>query len=63
MSRVPIAVVGGLVGLAAYIGAAATLADRLAGMHWAVQGLYYALAGSLWVFPVRWLMLWAARMR
>jgi hypothetical protein len=28
-----------------------------------LQFAYYATAGFVWVFPVRWLMLWAAPMR
>ncbi len=63
MSRVPIAVVLGLAGLAAYVVVAVTLADRVIGAHWAAQALYFLLAGALWVLPTRWLMLWAARMR
>ena len=63
MSRVPVAVVGGILGLAAYVVAAATLADHVVRAHWVVQALFFVVAGSLWVLPVRWLMLWAARMR
>jgi hypothetical protein len=32
-------------------------------MHWAAQLGYFVVAGSIWVFPVRWLMLWAAGQR
>jgi hypothetical protein len=66
MSRVPLAIVLGLAGLAAYIAAAVTLADwagadALGGLRWVVQPLYFLAAGLLWVIPMRWLMLWAAR--
>jgi hypothetical protein len=30
-------------------------------MHWAVQALFFLVAGTVWVVPVRSLMLWAAR--
>jgi hypothetical protein len=32
-------------------------------MHWAVQALYFLVAGVLWVVPARWLMIWALRRR
>jgi hypothetical protein len=63
MSRVFPAVVAGFVGLSLYIMAAVAAADRLGPMHWAVQFVYFVVAGSLWVPPVRWLMLWAAHQR
>ena len=37
------------------------LGDTVRGQPTLVQFLYYAVAGFVWVFPVRWLMLWAAR--
>ena len=58
--RVLIAVPLGLLGFVAYVGLAVTLADRLAGLHWAVQALYFVVAGVLWVLPAHYLMLWAA---
>jgi hypothetical protein len=63
MSRIPIAIVAGLVGLALYIAAAMVLADDVLGWHWALAALYFVIAGSLWVLPMRWLMLWAAGQR
>lgn len=62
-SRVPIAVVGGIVGFIAYVALAVVLGDAVIGAHWVVQGLYYLVAGSLWVLPARWLMYWAAGLR
>jgi Protein of unknown function (DUF2842) len=63
MSRTPIAVIGGLAFVALWIAGATVLADRVRGLNMAVQFAYYATAGFVWVFPVRWLMLWAAHMR
>lgn len=64
MVRILIALLLGLTGFVAYIAAAVTLADRVASLqiplHWAVQALYFLLAGVLWALPASWLMLWAA---
>ncbi len=47
-----------LLGLAIYAIAVVTLADYLPD-HWAVEAIYFALAGVLWVWPavrlVRWM--------
>jgi len=61
MSRGPIALVSGLAGFIAYVALVVWLADVLAPMHWAVQALYFLVAGLLWVVPARWLMIWAYR--
>ncbi len=61
MSRTPIAVIAGLLFFAAWVVAAVTLADEP--MHWAVRAVYFLVAGFVWVFPIRWLMLWAAHRR
>jgi hypothetical protein len=63
MPRILIATLAGIVGLALYIMAAVAAADLLGPMHWATQLGYFVVAGSIWVFPVRWLMLWAAGQR
>ncbi|WP_426956265.1 DUF2842 domain-containing protein [Muricoccus radiodurans] len=62
MSRIPVAVVGGLLGMALYIGFVVALADFVLHRHWAVQVAYFAVAGFAWTFPVRRLMYWAAGM-
>jgi hypothetical protein len=59
-TRVLIAVPLGLAGFIAYLGLAVSLADRVSGLHWAVQALYFVAAGVLWVLPAHYLMLWAA---
>ena len=60
MSRVPVAVIAGILGFLLYIGAAVALAD-LVPRHWAAQLLYFTVAGVLWAWPASRLMLWAAR--
>jgi hypothetical protein len=61
MPRIIVALVIGLIGFAAYVAIAITVPDWTGPMHWAVQFLYFVVAGVLWVFPARWLMLWAAK--
>ena len=63
MSRVPFATLAILLLVIGWICAAAVLADSVRPLHWAIQVVYYAIAGFAWVFPVRWMMLWGARMR
>jgi hypothetical protein len=63
MSRVPIAAAAILIVVIAWIAAATVLADHVRPLSWAVQAIYYPVAGFAWVFPVRWLMLWGAHQR
>ena len=60
MSRVPVAVIAGILGFLLYIGAAVALADAVP-WHWAAQLLYFTVAGVAWVWPASRLMYWAAR--
>jgi hypothetical protein len=60
MSRTPVAVVLFLIGFTLYVVAALDIADHLAGYNWAIQAVYFLLAGVLWTVPTRHLMLWAA---
>ena len=62
MSRPFIASVAGIAFVVAYIAAAITLPDVLPG-HWAVQAVYFLIAGVAWVFPIRWLMFWSVGKR
>jgi hypothetical protein len=55
--------VAGLAGFVAYLAVAVTLYDAVARTNWAVQAVYFVIAGLLWVLPARWLMLWAAHQR
>ncbi len=59
MSRAPIALLASVIWFIAYIAGAVALADLLAPMHWAVQAVYFLVAGVLWVGPVVWLMRWS----
>jgi hypothetical protein len=61
MSRTAIAVPLGLLGFLLYVGAVVALADHVLALHWAVQVVYFVLAGIAWVWPAQRLMYWAAR--
>jgi hypothetical protein len=63
MGRTVTACIAGCAFLILWVGAATILADHVSGLNFAVQFLYFAVAGFVWVFPVRWLMLWAAHQR
>ena len=52
----------GIAFVIAYIAAAITLPAVLP-QHWAFQAVYFLVAGVVWVFPVRWLMLWSVGKR
>ncbi len=62
MSRPTAATLMGVVFVIAYVAAAITLPDVLP-QHWAVQAVYFLVAGVVWVFPIRWLMLWSVHKR
>jgi hypothetical protein len=61
MPRILLATVLGLVGFLAYLVAVVTFYDAVAALNWAVQALYFVVAGTVWVIPMRALMIWAAR--
>ena len=63
MSRTPIATLAVLAVAVVWIATAAVLGDYVRPLHWAVQAIYYPVAGCGWVFPVWWLMLWGAHRR
>ena len=58
-----VATIGGLAFLVAWIATAMVAGDIAQHAHPALVFLYYATAGLAWVFPIWWLMLWAARRR
>lgn len=60
MSRTLLAWILGLLGLSAYLALVLWLADWVLTWHWALQIPYFVLAGTLWAWPVRSLMYWAA---
>jgi hypothetical protein len=63
MPRTLIAILAGLAFLAVYLFAVLALADQLMAWHGLLQAAFFIIAGVLWVVPIRWLMLWAARPR
>ena len=62
MSRPTAAALMGIAFVIAYVAAAVTLVDALP-QHWAVQAVYFLVAGIAWVMPIRWLMLWSVHKR
>jgi hypothetical protein len=62
MSRPVAATLMGIAFVIAYVAAAITLPDVLPGNGW-LQAVYFLVAGVVWVFPVRWLMLWSVHKR
>ena len=63
MSRTPVATLAICLVVVGWVSAAAVLGDYVRPLHWAVQAVYYAIAGFGWVGPVWWLMLWGAHKR
>ncbi|WP_291295872.1 DUF2842 domain-containing protein [Elioraea sp.] len=58
MSRAAIAWLAGIVGLALYLFAVLELAELATGHHWAIDLVYFAIAGIAWAFPAARLMRW-----
>lgn len=63
MSRPTIATLAGLGFVLLYIVGAIAVAVALGRLYWPLEALYWAVAGVLWVLPVRWLMLWSVHKR
>ncbi|WP_216839094.1 DUF2842 domain-containing protein [Falsiroseomonas tokyonensis] len=63
MSRITLALIGGLLGFVLYVMVVVALADHVLGLHWLVQFAYFTLAGIAWAWPAKALMFWAARGR
>ena len=61
-SRPFAATVMGIAFIIFYVAAAITVPDLLP-QQWAVQAVYFLVAGVAWVLPVRWLMLWSVGKR
>jgi hypothetical protein len=59
--RIFLSVFLGLLGFSVYVWAAIALGDRVQPLNWAIQGLYFLIAGVLWVVPAHYLILWTAR--
>jgi len=52
---------GLLFGLILYILLISVIATALLPQHWAAQIAFYLVAGTVWAFPVRYLMIWMNR--
>ena len=61
MSRSAIAAIAGLTGFLAYVVVVLLAADWVRHAHWAIELLFFALAGVLWVWPAKRLIAWAVR--
>ena len=61
MSRNLIASLTGIVGFIAYVVVVLLVADHVRSLHWAIEFLFFAAAGILWVWPAKWLITWAVR--
>jgi hypothetical protein len=59
--RILLACLIGLTGLFLYLLLVLWAGDHVQRWHWAVQVPFYVLAGFVWVFPIRRLIFWAAR--
>lgn len=61
MSRSVIAALAGVLGFILYVVVVLLVADRVRHLHWAIEMLFFAVAGIAWVWPAKRLMVWAAR--
>ncbi len=62
MSRPLVATLAGVAFIFVYVIAVITLPDVLP-RQWVFQAAYFLVAGVVWVFPIRWLMLWSVGKR
>jgi hypothetical protein len=60
MSRTATASLIGIVGFLGYVVLVMLLADLVIGTHWLLELLFFAVAGVVWVFPAKRLMIWGA---
>jgi hypothetical protein len=58
-----IATLAGLVFVTVWIAGAMIVADRVFRLNFVIQVVYFGVAGFVWVFPIRWLMLWSVHQR
>lgn len=61
MSRTPVAAILGILGFLAYVALVLVLSDHVWGLHWTLEFLFFAVAGIVWVWPAKWLIVWAMR--
>lgn len=50
-----------LIGLGLYAGLIGWLSQAIGEMHFALELLFYAIAGIIWIIPARWLMRWMTK--
>ena len=60
MSRAPLAILAFLIGISLYLVAVLALADWVQGWHWLAQVPFFLIAGTIWAWPTKALMVWAA---
>ncbi|MCU0985188.1 MAG: DUF2842 domain-containing protein [Acetobacteraceae bacterium] len=58
MGRGTIAAVGGIAAFALYLVLVLELAMVVSGVHWALDLVFFALAGIVWAFPAARLVRW-----
>jgi hypothetical protein len=58
MGRGTIAAVGGIAAFALYLVLVLELAMVVSGVHWALDFVFFALAGIVWAFPAARLVRW-----
>jgi hypothetical protein len=63
MSRVPKAAFSGIAFIIVYIILVVAIPVHFGRMYWVLELIYWAVAGVIWVFPIRWLMLWSVHKR
>jgi hypothetical protein len=61
MSKPMLAGLIGTIGFLLYVAVVIILADHVLGTHWILEFVYFALAGIVWVWPAKALIIWAAR--
>lgn len=61
MSRSTLALLIGVVGFVVYILVVTALGDFLVTAHWALQLVYYLVAGMIWIIPARRLIVWGVQ--
>jgi hypothetical protein len=60
MTRITVAALGGILGFILYVMVVVALADHVLTQHWLLQLVYFTLAGTLWAWPAKALMVWGA---
>jgi hypothetical protein len=63
VGRGGIALLVGLIGFFAYLLIVLEVAALLAGSHWALEFLFFAVAGVIWAFPAARLIRWVVEGR